>query len=137
MTEFLRERVGRRGVSLLFFALLDLVYAASLAAPPAEARASPFLRVAAGLMPLPAWAVLWAVVGLVCLVSAFRVRDRVGFGGAIALKVLWGTVYVVAAFQHVPRAYLGAAIWLCLAAWVAIISTWPEPPNIRPEQRGR
>jgi hypothetical protein len=126
------QRVGRRGAALLFFALLDIIYAFSLFSPPAEARRSPTLHYVAAVLPLRVWSVLWLGTGIVCLVNAFRVSDRVGFAAAIAIKMIWGMLFVGGVFVHLDRAYVSAAIWLCLAGWVAIISTWPEPPDLRP-----
>jgi len=135
---FLVGRVGRRGAALVFFALLDFVYAFSLADPQPEARRSSTFRYVASIFPLWVWSVLWAIAGLACLISAFRTKDKIGFTAAIAIKTLWGFIFVVAAITGgVDRAYVGATLWLCLAAWVAIISAWPEPPQLQHSLRNR
>jgi hypothetical protein len=123
--------VGRRGAALLFFALLDFVYSYSLFNPAPELRNNPNMVFLRDLLPLSVWATLWAIVGVLCLRDAFRQNDKVGFAAAIAMKVMWGLVSVVGVFYGVPRAYVSATIWLCLAGWVAIISTWPEPPPMK------
>lgn len=127
----LLHAVGRRGAALLFFALLDMIYSYSLFNPAPEYRTNPSFKFFQDLLPLPAWGTLWGVVGLICLFNAFRSSDKVGFAAAIGIKVMWGLVYVVGAFYGLPRAYVSATIWLCLAGWVAIISTWPEPPPLK------
>lgn len=123
------HRVGHRGASLLFFALLDAVYSFSLFNPPPEAQVSRTIAFMRDVAPLQFWGGLWAVVGLICFICAFRTDDRWGFTAAMLIKVLWGCLYVYGAFTGVDRAYLSAAIWLCLAGWVAIISSWPPPTN--------
>lgn len=128
VTRFLAERVGRRGAALLFFALLDAVYAVSLLAPDRTSRRTATTLFVDSVAPLWVWGLLWAAAGVVCLAHAFRMSDRVGFAAAIAIKTVWGLLFVFAGFAGVSRAYVGAAIFLCMAVWVAIISSWPEPP---------
>jgi len=120
------RRVGRRGAALLFFALLDAVYAFSLFNPAPEVRQSPSVKFVATLLPLWAWGLMWAAAGVACLVGAFMKSDKWSFACAIGIKTLWGLIYLGAAFVGLERAYLSAAIWLCLAVWVAIIASWPE-----------
>jgi hypothetical protein len=122
------RRVGRRGAALLFFALLDLVYAHSLLWPPHAARTSDTLQFVASLAPLWGWAILWSGGGLACLVWAFRRQDQPGFAAAIAVYVLWGlTMLGGQATGRVERGYVSAVIWLTLAAFVGLLATWPEP----------
>ena len=128
----LLRRVGRRGAALLFFAFLDLVYSVSMFNPPREALRSPTLLFVDSILPLWAWGVLWGITGLICLIHAFRINDKIGFTAAITLKTLWGSIFVYAAAAGlIDRAYVSAAIWLSLAGWVGIIATWPEP-TVRP-----
>jgi hypothetical protein len=124
------HRIGRRGASLLFLALLDGVYALSLLAAPAEARSQPSFAFLVGLLPLPVWAGIWGVVGLVCLVQAFARFDTFAFAAASLLKVVWGTVYVLGwALGDIPRGWVASVIWYGFAIWLAIISGWREPPK--------
>lgn len=124
----LRARVGHRGAALLFFALLDLTYAGSLAWAPASVRSSPAYAFLTGFLPLWAWTALWAGVGLLCLVQAFQRADRAAFAAASLLKVGWGVLYVAAwLLDVVPRGYVSAVIWLALAGFVQVIASWPEP----------
>jgi predicted branched-subunit amino acid permease len=127
-----RVHVGKRGRVLLFFGLLDLVYAVSLAAPGAQSRTNPFFIWLAQIAPWWVWAVFWAAVSALCLWNAFRRRDAVGFAAAIALKVCWGIVSLGAwVFGDVERGYVSAAIWLGLAWLVGVLAGWPEPGDSR------
>lgn len=122
------HRLGRRGCSMLFLALLDVIYGWSICAAPAETRASSGYRYITSLLPADAWAAAWVTVGLICLACAPAVQDRLGFACAAALKAGWGLVYLIGWLAHgIPRGYASAAIWLAAAAWILIISTWPEP----------
>ncbi|MEU4224266.1 hypothetical protein AB0F17_08235 [Nonomuraea sp. NPDC026600] len=126
------RRVGHRGTALLFFALVDLVYSASLASAPPETLASPSYVFLAQLLPIPVWAVVWLVVGLLCLMQAFMRSDRLAFACASALKVGWGLIYLVGwIVVDLPRGYVAAAIWLAFAGFVHVISRWPEPGGDR------
>ena len=132
----LMYQVGRRGVALLFFALLDSVYCYSLLFPDAAARRSGSLYYLSGIAPLWFWGVLWGVAGLICAIHAFRINDRFGFAAAICIKMLWGGLMMSASIiGDVERAYVSGTIWLCVAGWLGVISTWPEPPI--PAKHGR
>lgn len=129
----LGRRVGRRGAALLFFALLDLVYAFALLSAPQPL--SPFYAWMDRLMPLTVWAVCWAAVGLVCLWFAFAVRDTFAFMCAVALKVAWGLPALFGWIDGaVPLGYISAVIWLAFAAFVYLIAGG-IPPATRSERR--
>jgi hypothetical protein len=123
----LAQRIGRRGTTLLFLALLDAVFAGSLIHPQAEAARSAALRLISDIAPLWAFGLLWAVVGAACLVGAFRRHDKWAFAAAMALKVLWGGVYVFGwAIAGLDRGWLGGVVWWAFAAFVYVVSGWPE-----------
>lgn len=122
------RRLGFRGSALLFFFVLDEVFAFSYFKPPPEVRLSAGLKFVDSVAPLWFWGALWAAVGLVCLLFAFRTRDKVAFAAAIGIKILWGGLYIVGAFTaNLERAYVSAGLWLCIAGFVGIIAAWPEP----------
>ncbi len=117
--------LGRRGTALLFFAVLDFVYAYSLWDPPER---SALLVWYAHVAPLKAWAALWFGVGVVLLSQAFRRNDKLAFACAAFLKLLWGIVAAIGGLSgSLPRGYVSATIWICAAAWVGVIASWPEP----------
>lgn len=121
-------RLGFRGSALLFFATLDATFSFSYFKPPPEARQSAGLRFVDTVAPLWFWGALWGAVGLLCLLYAFRTKDKVAFSAAIGIKILWGCLYIVGAFTaHLERAYVSAGLWLCIAGFVGIIAAWPEP----------
>jgi hypothetical protein len=126
----LLRRIGRRGAALLMFAFIDSVYAFSLFNPLPEYRRTPTVLFLGAVAPLWLWGVLWAASAVACFVCAFLRHDRWGFASAMAMKTLWGLLFVFAAFMGLDRAYVSAALWLAMAGWVGIISTWPEPPRI-------
>ena len=112
----------------MFFALVDLVYAASLAGAPAETRATAAFMFFEGILPLWAWTVLWAGAGVACLVQAFMVHDRAAFVAESCLKVCWGSLYLAGwLIGEIPRGYVSAVIWLGLAGFVQVIASWAEP----------
>lgn len=127
MISRLVHRVGRRGASLLFLALLDLVYALSLLAVPPETRATAGFVFLVSVLPIQAWTAAWATVGLICAMQAFAWHDRVAFAAASSLKVVWGMVYLLGwALGDIPRGYVSAVIWLAFAGFVQVIAGWRE-----------
>lgn len=124
----LRHRIGRRGCALLFFSLLDIIYALSLISAPTTGS----YRFLANMLPLPAWAAIWAAVGLLCATQAFLLSDRAAFAAASLIKVVWGVMQLIGWLTaDLDRGYVSAVIWLALAAFVAVIAGWPEPPRRR------
>lgn len=126
--------VGRRGTFLLFLALVDLVYALSLWRPAPAAAQAPATRFLMTIMPLHAWAALWLVVGVVCLVGAFVHRlDRAAFTAATAIKSLWGAVFLAGwVAGGLYRGWVSAVVWLGFAGVVMVIAGWPEPAVVVP-----
>lgn len=130
-------RIGRRGATLLFLGLLDIVYSASLFTLPPETQASPSFVFLGQFMPFNAWGAVWGTVGLVCLAQAFMRSDRVAFAAATLLKCVFGLVHLLGYLMYdVPRGYVSAVIWLAFGGWVAIISTWPEAVRLAPDRVG-
>ncbi len=133
MTVPLASRIGRRGAALLFFALLDVVYAIALLT--AERPLTPFYAWMEDIMPLPLWAACWATVGVICLGYAFAIRDTPAFMAAVALKVGWGLpAFFGWLAGAVPLGYLSAVIWLAFAAFVYLIAGGIPAP-LHPERR--
>lgn len=116
-----RRRTGHRGAFLLAVGLFDEVYALGI---PSVTGANG--RWLAHIVPLDAWAALWAAVGLVLLVGAFTTRDGFAFGAAISIKLLWSMVELAGWADGVPRAWVSVALWTWAAAVVLIIAVWPE-----------
>ena len=118
----LTQRIGRRGAALLFFTLLDFVYAIALLNPPPGDVPEAY-RWPQEIMPLSLWALLWGGVGAVCLVCAFLPRDSIGFTAAVALKLTWGAMALWSWLAGVaPRGYVSAVIFLGFAAFVYLIA---------------
>jgi hypothetical protein len=125
----LLNRIGRRGAFLLFLGALDAVYAFSLFKPAPGISRTATVRWVESAAPLWVWGLLWATGGALCIIYAFRRQDRIGYGAAVLLKVLWGTLYLLGwIFGGLDRGYLSAVIWLGLAVLTATVSTWPEGP---------
>lgn len=120
--------VGKRGRFLLFFGLLDAVYAFSLTAPDAQTRRAPLFLWLAEIAPLWVYAAAWGLVGALCVWQAFCRRDGLAFSAAILVKICWGVTCLGGwLFGDVDRGYVSTAIWLGLAYLIWVISSWPEP----------
>lgn len=128
----LAKHVGRRGIALLFFALLDAAIAIGMftvnSYPPAvRAAVNTSYAGQTAVMPLTAWAWTWAVVGGVCALQAFIKHDRWAFFLAAALKGAWATGFIVGFFFYdIPRAWLSTIVYLSFSAFVLTMSGWEE-----------
>ncbi len=128
----LNVRVGFRGVILLFLAMLDLVSAFRFVRPDPAVLSTPTNIYLASILPLWVWAIPWGLTGVICLVQAFADRDRLAFGAAAGLKLLWAVVTACGGLAGViPQAYWNTTIWVALAGVVMRISGWPEPAGDR------
>ena len=130
----LRRHPGRRGEALLFFALLDVLYAVRLLNPPTPLGST--LTWPQTLMPLWVWAVCWGGVGVLCAVGAFLEDDTAAFIGAVSLKIAWGLVALLGWLSgELDGGYVQAAIWLG-AAWLVFRVAGGIPPPHRRDQGG-
>lgn len=78
------------------------------------------------VLPAPLWAVVWAGVGIVCIVHAFRQDDHLGFVVAIGIKVIW-VIGAFAAWALSSVTPVGVALWAVVAFIVWRISRLVEP----------
>jgi hypothetical protein len=123
-------RIGRRGAALLFFALLDWTYCIGLLTAPRPLV--PFYEYMDAALPLGLWAAVWAFVGTVCAVYAFRTYDTFAFMSAVAIKVAWGLLALFGWLAGgVDRGYISAVIWLGFAAFVFLIAGGIPPATPR------
>jgi hypothetical protein len=121
----IRGRVGLRGIALIALGLLDLTYAYGLLNPPKPV--TPIYLFPSDVVGLCWWALLWAAVGVVLLVYAFRRHDTVAFTAAIMIKVLWGLFIGIGWLGGtVTRGYITMAFCLALAACVYVIMAGVE-----------
>jgi hypothetical protein len=123
----LQRRIGRRGAALTWFAILDLVFGLSLLSPPTSTQATATYHYVIALGGFRLWGLVWLAVGAVCAAHVAARRDRLAFACAILLKVSWGLLFLAAwLVDGAPRAWVSATIWLSFAAFVALLSGWPE-----------
>lgn len=119
------QRVGPRGLALLFFANTDLIYGWSLLDPPAAVTASPGFVWMASVASLQIWAALWLAVGTVLLTGVFLREDSIAWATAFLLKVFWGGLWLIGWLAaDVERGYASAAIWLPFAGLVAVLAIY-------------
>src|SRR5215213_10409504 len=124
----LLSHIGRRGAFLLFLAEVDLIYALGMLFPTSLSLSYPTTRFLMQVSPLWVWGLLWLVVGIICLIFAFREKDAIAYAAAMFLKVLWGLTFLLGwIFTGVERGYQSSAVWLTFAAICLLIATWPEP----------
>jgi hypothetical protein len=118
----LAERIGRRGATLLFLAVLDVLYGYSQLATEAPARAFDLL------LPWEVWGWIWIGAGLFIATGIFARQDWPQFTVAAGLKLCWGLLFIrVWLIDDVARGWVSVVIWLCFALFVVVVAGWPEP----------
>ena len=123
--EALKWRTGRRGLFLLFLAVLDLAYGWSLYATAGPQRQLDLL------LPWQVWGLVWCATGLVCAAGAFMRHDRIPYAVAAMLKTAWAAVFLLDWINGYPRGWVAVAVWAAFAATVVMVSSWPEPSPAR------
>ena len=121
-------RVGRRGASLAFFALIHAAIALSLARMPTAAPLRTEL-----LLPVGLWWTAWATSATICLAGAiFATFDAIAFGASMYMMIAWSAISFYAFALH-PTAigWLSGVIWFCFAGFVWVISGWVDPDDPR------
>ena len=122
----LRERAGRRGVFLLFLALLDLSYGYGLLAEPPVGRFDDLL------LPWVAWGWIWTAIGVICAAGIFAKYDGFAFSGCSALFAGWAMLYVQLQVQGIGRSWISAVVWAAFALAVLMVAGWPDPGTLPP-----
>ncbi len=121
-------RLGYRGSLLLTLGLVDWLVALSIYVPPDPITPTSQFRYLKQLAPLPFWGTVWACVGSICLVYAWRRDDWPAFVAASFLKLMWITVLLYGwLFAGVTRGWASASTWLIAAIMVMRLASWPEP----------
>lgn len=90
--------------------------------------------IAAFNMPVEVWIYAWAVVGLVALVAAVRVKTW-GFYPTVAMCLMWFVGYMFALSDVGSRTGPTAALYLVIAAFLVIIAVDIDRPATVEENR--
>lgn len=126
MLDKLWKRVGRRGATLLLLSMVDLTLGYSMLTIPPDIAARAYLG-HQFMFPLKYWGYLWLAAAMVLAFNAFRRGDRMGFGVAMGIKVLWAFGFWVSFYMFdISRAIVGACLWVVIAGWLYLVAGWPE-----------
>jgi len=121
--------LGRRGASLLFFALVFVVTGWSYLNLPASfnGRGTNF-ELMLELLPLHAWGIIWIAAGIICVFgSVIKLFDYLAFFLGSAVLTIWGFgLAVLGLMNRGTHPYLGAVIYVAFAVFMIVISGWPE-----------
>jgi hypothetical protein len=127
--------LGYRGSVLLVWGVIwFLIGVGKFASPPTGAD----LILLTGHIPPPVRAGMWCATGLTAMVCAFRTRASGDAAGWIALYImpaLLAAAYSISFLDSLDGSgglilgWLGAAVYVALAAIVAICAGWPEPAD--------
>lgn len=128
-----RRRVGSRGAVLLILAVIDFGIGLSWIFPtPEQSRAQSTLW-REELAPSWVWGSLWLIVSVCCVIGAITRSHYIGFGAAVALKMLWAT-FEFGGWQAgaITQGYRPGLIWVGYAALIAACAVLHEPRPYRP-----
>ena len=116
-----------RGAALLvaaaFCALRGIAYLPALF-PDVELQ--PGLRLLTANTPIEVWAYIWLAAAVICVVSAFRVKDWPGWAAVIGMSIAWGITYFIGWLDSLSiepnREWLTAGTYLGPWIIIAILS---------------
>jgi hypothetical protein len=121
-------RVGRRGAVLLILFAVDVGVGISFIDPTVEAAHAQNALWRDGFMPSWAWGSIWIFVGVCCLLGALSRQDAIGFGPAVALKIMWASIEITGWLcGRIDQGYRPGLIWLGFAALVYAVAGLREP----------
>jgi hypothetical protein len=110
---------------LIGLALLDFTYAYGLLNPPTPV--TEVYEFPGDVIELCWWALLWAVVGVLLMVYAFRRHDTPAYTAAVLLKAFWGLLLGLGwVGGHIDRGYVSAIVWLAFAVCVFVVMAGVE-----------
>lgn len=135
-----RLRLGFRTAFLLLIGTVEIVYGAGLIVAsrnhPDRLHWWPGNLHSLVTVPVLAWGVVWCCCGAFMLGALFSLPrlDRVQFAVAAALNGTWAALAVERAVASgEDGAWAPAAIYGGISVAILIISAWPEPAVIIPE----
>lgn len=125
------HRIGRRGATLLVLAMVDLTLGYSmLTAPPLIIQTAYIGH--EYMFAIDLWGYMWFAVAVALMICSLFRDDRIGFGIAMGVKVLWAIGFYVSLIHFgVTRAIVGAALWTLIPAWLFLVAGWPEATKER------
>lgn len=87
------------------------------------------LRLLSSFVPIAVWASAWLVVGVVCIVCAFRRSDHLAWGLLVAMMTAWALAYIVGWItsfgspEGVSREWLSASTYGFPAIMIGLLSS--------------
>jgi len=120
---------GTRGAALLVGAVLCFTRCLAYLpiGDPIPDRLPGGLSLISSVISIEVWAVAWGIIGVLCVVFAFRTRDAAAYGALVGIWAAWGVAYLsgwlISIFVGEPsREWLNATTYLCPALIVALLS---------------
>lgn len=130
------RRFGRRGVFLMMFGLVYVVFGGSVLSIAMPRFAA--VAMLGSFLDSSAWGVMWVVGGVVAMVNGFyRYRshaDAPGFTALLVPPVVWSIFYATSAVSYVATGGVfgritsisGVAVWALVWLVVTLVSGWPD-----------
>jgi len=136
--QWMRARLGRRGLALVAFSLVFALTGLAALLEPAQDQGRFILYMS---LPVPARVVLWLAPAALGLWAAFRGvgRDAVGFAALVvpasivAFSYVWSMVFFFVGLTDYGLGWTGAGRWLLILTLLLIVSGWKEadePPPL-------
>lgn len=133
-------RVSRRDAFLTLFGIVYALLGYSFLN--VDAQFKPILkaqlRFALDIAPIEFYGWAWIVCGTIAIVGGVIHRlDGIGFAAGVYMPLIWSAANFGAAFDGVPRAWVGGVIYASLGLSMWIISGVPDPIDAAGQRRRR
>ncbi len=126
------KHVGRRGVALLTFGVVDLAMSYSLMY---KAIFPPLVNSVNAIDSIPGgahvWSPIWLISGIICIAQAFMRVDKVGFTVTSGIKFAWASGLIAVWLSGLAKgAWVSGLTWAVIAIFIVITAAAPELTEI-------
>ena len=125
------SRLGVRGAAMLTLGIFHIIYSVQQLFPNRAWLDRGDVQWRSEIVPSQVFGGLWALIGVMCIVAAFRKADSLGFGATTFLFMFWAMTELGAWIDHqAPQGYLSAATWATFGVLSLILSRIQDPVKI-------
>ena len=132
-------RLGRRGICLVLIGLVfffqglgNFLARNDFITIPRDGVTYRTFRLATEIAPFGWWGIAFMIAGIIAIISSQWPpgKDVWGWAALTFMSTVWSGVYISGwIFYGANRAWVGGALFVCIAAMTQVLAGWPEDPT--------